>query len=281
MPAVRRFAKRVIPQRVRLWRYQLIERLTYYPRLILSLGRGFQCPFCRWHFRRFLPAGFLYPVLIEKKVIGGHWHQHNVCPRCLSNARERLVFLFLKDRTSVFERHVRLLHLAPEPELASVLSRTPSIQYISADLAAPLVMSHLDIQMMPFPAETFDVVLCNHVMEHVMNDRVAMAEVFRVLRPGGWALLQVPIALALERTVEDSTLVSAAERIRRFGQADHVRLYARGDYIARLQSTGFTVYPQSYPAELGVSTARLFGLVWEEEVFLCSKPSIPSPESDM
>jgi SAM-dependent methyltransferase len=219
-------------------------------------------------------------VLVEKKVIGGHWHEHNLCPRCLSNARERLVFLFLKDRMSVFERHVRLLHIAPEPELASVLSRSPNIRYVSADLAAPSVMSHLDIQRMPFPDKTFDVVLCNHVMEHVMDDRMAMAEVFRVLRPGGWALVQVPIALALDGTVEDSTLTSAADRIDRFGQADHVRLYARGDYIARLQAAGFAVYPNSYPAELGASTVRLFGLVREEEVFLCSKPSTPSPQTD-
>src|SRR5262245_37223350 len=94
MSTVRRFAKRLIPRRILLWRYEFGERLIYYPRLALSLGRGLQCPFCLWRFRRFLPAGFHYPILVEKNVIGGHWHEHNVCPRCLSNARERLVFLF-------------------------------------------------------------------------------------------------------------------------------------------------------------------------------------------
>jgi len=203
---------------------RIIELLKYYPRLMLSLGRGFQCPFCRWRFRRFLPAGFLYPVLVEKKVIGGHWHEHNLCPRCLSNARERLVFLFLKDRMSVFERHVRFA--AHRARARTRLCIEPLAKYSVCQRRPGSTFGHEspDIQRMPFADKTFDVVLCNHVMEHVTDDRMAMTEVFRVLRPGGWALLQVPIALALDRTIEDSTLTSPADRIDRFGQADHVRV---------------------------------------------------------
>jgi SAM-dependent methyltransferase len=254
-------------------RYSLYEKAKYYPELVFNLGSRLECPFCGWHFRRFLPAGFHYQVIVEKQVIGGHWHRDNVCPRCKSHARERLAYLFLRDRTSLFEQPARVLHVAPEPQLASALKRSPNIRYISADLMGPGVMTHFDIQHMPFADETFDVVICNHVMEHVADDSVAMAAIYRILKPGGWALLQVPIALKLDRTIEDPTAVTEAQRIERFGQEDHVRLYTRTDYIQRLEATGFAVKAESYPSVLGAAQVQRYGLVQEEEVFLCSKVS--------
>lgn len=271
MTAIRKLVKQIVPERLRLLRYDLYEKARYYPEIIFSLGNRLECPFCGWHFRRFRPAGFHYPVIIEKHVIGGHWHRDNVCPRCLSHARERLAYLFLKDRTSVFEQPARLLHVAPEPQLASALQQSPNIRYVSADLVGPGVMSHFDIQQMPFPDQIFDVVICNHVMEHVANDSLAMAEVYRILKPKGWALLQIPVALALDRTIEDPTATSEMQRIERFGQEDHVRLYARGDYIKRLEAAGFVVRAESYPTQLDPEKVKRFGLVEEEEVFWCSK----------
>lgn len=271
MIAIRNLAKRILPERLRLLRYDLYEKARYYPELVFSLGNRLECPFCGWHFRRFRPAGFHYPVILEKQVIGGHWHRDNVCPRCLSHARERLAYLFLRDRTSLFKQPGRVLHVAPEPQLASVLKDSQNIHYVSADLMGPGVMSHFDIQQMPFPDEAFDVVICNHVMEHVADDSIAMAEVHRILKPGGWALLQVPIALALDRTIEDPTATTELQRIERFGQEDHVRLYARADYIQRLESAGFTVNTESYRTVLDTAQARRFGLVEGEDVFHCSK----------
>ena len=135
----------------------------------------------------------------------------------------------------------------------------------------PGVMSHFDIQQMPFVDHSFDVVICNHVMEHVADDSKAMSEVRRILSPGGWGLLQVPIALALEHTLEDPTALSESERIERFGQEDHVRLYARGDYIRRLETAGFSVKAERYPASLDPEKARRYGLVQEEDVFFVRK----------
>ena len=272
--SIKNLAKQLIPERVRLLRYSLYEKARYYPELVFSLGNRLVCPFCGWRFRRFRPAGFHYPVIIEKQVIGGHWHEDNVCPRCMSNARERLAYLYLKDRMpSLFEQSTRLLHIAPEPQLAKVFKRSPNIKYVSADLFEPGVMSRFDIQQTPFLDQTFDVVICNHVMEHVGDDSVAMAEIHRILKPGGWAMLQVPIALKLDRTIEDPTATTDEQRIERFGQEDHVRLYCRGDYIQRLESAGFEVKVESYPMTLGSDKAGRFGLVEEEEVFLCSKLS--------
>jgi len=273
LPAIRKTLKHLVPERVRLARYELYERARYYPEIVFRLGRRLECPFCGWHFRCFKPAGFHYRVIVEKQVIGGHWHRDNVCPRCLSNARERLAYLYLKDRTALFDKPTRLLHVAPEPQLASVLKRSANIKYVSADLFGPGVMSRFDIQQTPFMDQTFDVVICNHVMEHVADDSVAMAEVHRILKPGGWALLQIPVALKLDQTIEDPTALTEAQRIERFGQEDHVRLYARGDYISRLQAAGFDVKVESYPLALGSAKVDRFGLVEEEEVFVCSKLS--------
>ena len=273
MTGIRSLVKQLVPERVRMLRYSLYEKARYYPVIVFSLGNRLECPFCGWHFRRFRPAGFHYPVIIEKQVIGGHWHEDNVCPRCMSNARERLAYLYLKDRTSLFQNPARLLHIAPEPQLSNVFKRSPNLKYVSADLFEPGVMSRFDIQKTPFADETFDVVICNHVMEHVSDDSVAMAEVYRILKPGGWAMLQVPIALKLDRTIEDPTATTDEQRIERFGQEDHVRLYSRPDYLARLQAAGFSVTAESYPVALGSDKVQRFGLVQEEEIFLCYKDS--------
>ena len=273
MSGIRSLVKQLVPERVRMLRFTLYEKARYYPEIVFRLGNRLECPFCGWHFRRFRPAGFHYPVIIEKRVIGGHWHEDNVCPRCMSNARERLAYLFLKDRTSVFQDQARLLHIAPEPQLARVFKRSPNLKYVSADLFEPGVMSRFDIQKTPFPDETFDAVVCNHVMEHVSDDSVAMREIRRIVKPGGWAMLQVPIALALDRTIEDPTATTDEQRIEKFGQEDHVRLYSRPDYIARLQAAGFSVTAESYPLALGSDKVRKFALVEEEEVFLCYKDS--------
>jgi Methyltransferase domain len=273
MSAIRKLVKLLVPEQLRMLRYSLYEKARYYPGIVVRLGNRLECPLCGWHFRRFRPAGFHYPVIIEKRVIGGHWHEDNVCPRCMSNARERLAYLYLKDRTSLFQSSARLLHIAPEPQLARVFKRSPNLKYVSADLFEPGVMIRFDIQKTPFRDQTFDVVICNHVMEHVPNDSVAMAEIRRILKPDGWAMLQVPIALALDRTIEDPTAITDEQRIERFGQEDHVRLYSRPDYIARLQAVGFSVRAESYPVTLGTEKIQRFGLVEEEEVFMCYKDS--------
>jgi hypothetical protein len=273
MSTIRTILKRVLPERVLLLRYELYERLTYYPRLLVRVGNRLECPLCGWHFRRFRPAGFHYRVIVEKRIIGGHYHPDNVCPRCLSNARERLAYLFLRKRTALFSEEMLLLHVAPEPELAASLKRSPNLRYVSADLFLPGVMARFDLLRMPFPDQTFDAIICNHVMEHVADDSLAMAEVYRVLKPGGWALLQVPIALALRRgeTIEDPSATSEAERIRVFGQADHVRLYSAPDYVERLEHAGFRVTVSKCATELAEDVAR-YALEPEEHIFVCGKP---------
>jgi predicted SAM-dependent methyltransferase len=277
MLGVRQLVRSLIPKELRLFRYTLYEYIKYYPDLFVRLGRGLECPFCGWQFRRFKPAGFHYPVIIEKKVIGGHWHEDNVCPRCLSNARERLAFIFFREQTDIFERPLGILHIAPEPKLSQKLKDSHPAKYITTDLFERKVMVTSDLLSLPFADSSFDVVICNHVLEHVDDDRRAMFEIHRVLNNGGWAMLQVPLALALDRSIEDPSVRTDEDRIRLFGQADHVRLYSRSDYLARLEAQGFAVEAYSCGKQIGAQRVQRHGLVAEEEIFIARRLNLAKP----
>jgi SAM-dependent methyltransferase len=131
-----------------------------------------------------------------------------------------------------------MLHVAPEPCLAPRLSAIEELDYVSGDLEPGPRQLHLDVTALPFEDRHFDAIICSHVLEHVPDDRRALAELRRVLRPDGWAVLLVPILR--ERTIEDPTETDPAERLRRFGQRDHVRVYGR-DFYERLRDAGFAV----------------------------------------
>jgi SAM-dependent methyltransferase len=149
-----------------------------------------------------------------------------------------------------------------------LLTGVPTIDYVSGDLDSPLAMLRMDLTSMPFGAAAFDVVLCNHVLEHVLDDRAAMKELLRVLKPGGWAILQVPIKR--ERTLEDVTVSTPEERLKVFGQRDHVRIYGR-DYGERLASAGFGVTVEHYTGEFDPASVNSYGLMPDEDIYLCTK----------
>jgi SAM-dependent methyltransferase len=128
----------------------------------------------------------------------------------------------------------------------------------------------MDITKIPCKDNAFDVVLCNHVLEHVVDDQKAMRELFRVLVPGGWAIVQSPIDSQRAKTFEDPTILSAHDRERAFGQHNHVRMYGR-DYKDRLEKAGFTVNVDSYAIDLDTETVRKYGLP-DEEIYFCTKP---------
>jgi len=143
---------------------------------------------------------------------------------------------------------------------------------LSADISAEQVMVNMDITDIQYSADSFDAVICNHVLEHIPNDRVAMKELHRVLRPDGWALLQVPISLNSETTYEDASITTPDGRERAFGQADHVRIYAR-DYVDRLRGAGFGVEVFDWRTQRGHfgGSENRFGLNGDERVFLAHK----------
>ncbi len=199
--------------------------LAWQVRPWLYRGTRFECPSCGGRFRAFMT----------------HRGAPNVrCPRCGAMERHRLLSLYLEANPGLLEGSLDVLHVAPEPSLRRRLRQMDNLRYLSGDLCSPEADLAFDLQAMPFADSSFDVVLCNHVLEHVDDDRRAMREIHRVLRPGGWALLMCPIGRDRELTLEDAAARTPAQRLSRFGQEDHVRLYG-DDYFERLREAGFAV----------------------------------------
>jgi SAM-dependent methyltransferase len=242
-------------------------------RKLLYWGLRYQCPLCRSSLRTFLPFGARAPVFASLQVVGGGYRPNARCPSCGCLDRERLVYLSLLRVTNAFAQQTRLLHVAPERQLSGILKNQATIDYLTADLHSTQVMVKMDISTIPFPDGHFDGIICNHVLEHVRDDRTAMTELYRVLRPTGWAILQVPISLALDRTYEDFSITTPAGREAAFGQHDHVRIYAR-DYQDRLEDVGFKVNVFHWTARVHDFGGRRnrFGLNEREAVYLATKP---------
>lgn len=214
-------------------------RKRTFKRLTLPAGNAF-CPVCNGSFKEFLPHGHSSEVFAAHNVVGGGYRKNGLCPICGATDRERLVLLYLQNETDFFDKPHRLLHIAPEIGLERVIRKLSHIEYLTADFLSPYVMEKMDITQIDYPDNTFDCILCNHVLEHVPNDLKAMQEIERVLKPGGWAILQVPIAFDLDDTLEDPSITEEEDRYRVFGQRDHVRLYG-SDYKHRLEQAGLKV----------------------------------------
>jgi predicted SAM-dependent methyltransferase len=181
------------------------------------------------------------------------------CPSCGARERHRHLWLYLRDKTDFFSERLRVLHFAPERPLEQRFAALSNLDYVSTDLDRSRAMVKADITALPFSDRSFDVILCSHVLEHVVDDRRALRELFRVLKPSGWAVVQVPTSRRLSETFEDPTIVSPEDRERVYGQTDHVRIYGR-DFAERVREAGFTVRVEDYGRELGEAGARRYGL---------------------
>ena len=196
---------------------------------ILYLGRGRECPICGSRRRKFMPYGYTTS------------REDALCPRCLSLERHRMIWLWMTRSTTLLEEHPRLLHIAPEVSLMRHFKRLyKDANYLTADLESPLADMHFDVQSIPLEDNSIDVIICNHLLEHVEDDSQAMRELHRVLRPGGWAVVLVPEDRARATTFEDDTITDPKLRTELFGQYDHRRVYGR-DYDERLRDAGFRV----------------------------------------
>ena len=175
-------------------------------------------------------------------------------------------------QTDFFNSTERILHIAPELCFIKRFEDVHGENYITADLESPLAKVKLDVLNMPFDKEEFGIVFCNHVMEHVESDHQAMAEIYRVLKPGGWGIIQVPLFYPLaETTFEDKQIISPVEREKAFGQSDHVRLYGK-DYVDRLRSVGFEANEIWLANEMPAAEVKRLALPLDEPVFFIKKP---------
>lgn len=229
-------------------------------------GHEVYCALCDGEFDSFIP---------HRGVSPGR------CPRCGSLERHRLLVGFLRERTDLFTARLSVLHIAPEYGLQRRLRRLDNLTYRSADLDSPLAMDRVDLLDMPYADGSFDVVICNHVLEHVADDRLALSEIRRVLVSAGRALLLSPIDQELAETLEDPTVTAPAERDRVFGQSDHMRRYGR-DFAERVAEAGFAVdvcspidlFDQAEIARHGLrrDSAALFH---DDDIFICRRAADP------
>jgi SAM-dependent methyltransferase len=229
------------------------------PLIAFSLkGNKFTDPIDGKSFRTFLPYGYESP------------RENVLSPSTLSLERHRLLWLYLKKETEFFSKPLKVLHFAPEQAFYKRFKKLGSIEYTTTDLNSPLADVKADICNLPFPDNAFDVILCNHVLEHIPNDTKAMQELYRVMKPGGWGIFQIPQDLKRENTFEDDSITDKKERARIFGQYDHVRIYGR-DYFDKLRSIGFTVEEVDYTQILPPDAVQKYRLAQGEIIPLVKK----------
>jgi SAM-dependent methyltransferase len=220
-----------------------IDRSLPWDRLYGGDARG--CPCCEGHFRAMRPF---------------HGRPEARCPRCGALERHRSLWLFLRDELGIERLRGHMLHVAPEVVLERNFAGLPDLDYVRGDLAPQRPgIRRLDVTCIDFPDDAFDLIVINHVLEHVPDDRRAIMELRRVLRPGGTAIMQHPRDETLAKTYEDHSIVTKAQRRRHYGQADHVRVYGR-DFIDRLRAGGFNVETRRYADEVSAEERERFAL---------------------
>ncbi|WP_405564657.1 class I SAM-dependent methyltransferase [Polaribacter sp. Asnod6-C07] len=241
----------------------LLIKASYLVRPIIALtlkGNTFTDPIDGKSFRKFLPYGY------------GKQRENALSPSTLSLERHRLMWLFLNDETNFLTstKKLKTLHIAPEQCFLDIFRKQKNLEYITSDLESPIADVKADICDLPFKDNEFDVVFCNHVLEHIPDDKKAMQELYRVLKKGGFGIFQIPQDLSRETTFEDDSITDKKERAKIFGQYDHVRVYGK-DYFNRLRSVGFKVDEIDYTKKISEEKVTRFCLMKGEILPVCYK----------
>ena len=239
----------------------LLIRLSYVIRPILAFflkGNTFTDPIDGKSFKTFLPYGY------------GNQRNNVLSPSTLSLERHRLLWLYLKNETDFFSDHLKVLHFAPEQAFYKRFKKMTNLDYVTTDLNSPLADVKADICNLPFKENEFDVILCNHVLEHIPDDTKAMHELYRVLKKRGMGIFQIPQDLNREQTFEDDSITDQKERAKIFGQYDHFRIYGR-DYFDKLRRIGFEVEEVDYTKSLSLSEIKRYCLAEGEIIPVVTK----------
>lgn len=236
-------------------------KMSYWVRPFLALylrGKKYEDPIDGKTFRKFLPYGYGSP------------RANVLSPSTLSLERHRLLWLYLTRETDFFSKPLKVLHVAPEQAFYKRFKNQKNLTYITTDLYSPLADVKADLCALPFEDDSFDVIFCNHVLEHIPNDAQAMRELYRVMKKGGWGIFQVPQDINRIHTFEDDTITDPAERTRIFGQYDHVRVYGL-DYFDKLRQVGFEVEEIAYSTHFTTEEIERYRIVPQEILPLCKK----------
>ena len=233
----------------------------------------YNCPLCGGKFDQFIPWDDKYD---HPRYVYEMYNKYTaICPHCHSSDRERFYRLYLERVAGLTDGAGRdILHIAPEMQLRHWLKDLSGVRYLCGDLfPKDSETLRVDVTDILFENESFDIILCSHVLEHVPEDRLAMRELYRVLKPGGFAIVNVPIVMNLEHTYEDFSITSPEERVVHFGQDDHVRVYSKRDFVERLREAGFVVEEYVYGDHLDVlPPAKTIGVSDSDVLYIARKP---------
>ncbi len=257
--------KKLIPRKLRI----AVLKLRYW-------GNTYYCNCCKTRLRFFIPGNPAQEVVEKCEIVGAGYLQNDLCPVCKASYRNRSVMVYL-DKNNILKNKLKVLHIAPEPCFSYILGNKKHIDYVSGDLEPWRYWYYtkaqkIDILAIDFPDNSFDLILCNHVLEHIEEDAKAMKELFRVLHPEGTAILQVPLSWKLDKSIEDSNITTPEERLKTFGQKDHVRIYGK-DYITRLEDNGFRVeiFNPSLAKDFYGNQFEKLELDPRDRIFVCTK----------
>ncbi|WP_203295999.1 class I SAM-dependent methyltransferase [Luteirhabdus pelagi] len=239
----------------------MLIRLSYVARPFVAFflrGNRYTDPIDGKSYRKFLPYGY---ERVRENVLA---------PGTLSLERHRLCWLYLKNETDFFTASLKVLHFAPEQAFLKRFQQLKNLDYTTTDLNSPIADVKADICNLPFKENSYDFIICNHVLEHIPDDRQAMRELYRILKPGGTAILQVPLENDREKTFEDPTITDPKERAKIFGQYDHVRVYGK-DYFDILGTVGFTANAIDYTSQFSKGEIDRYRLAKGELLPVCKK----------
>ena len=241
----------------------ILIKISYWVKPIISFylkGDRYTDPIDGKSYRKFLPYGY------------GKQRENALSPSTLSLERHRLMWLFLRDETDFFtsKEKQKVLHIAPEQCFLDIFRNQNNLDYTTSDIKSPIADVKADICNLPFENNSYDIIFCNHVLEHIADDTRAMQELFRVLKPGGMGIFQIPQDLSRKKTFEDNTIVDKKERAKIFGQYDHVRIYGL-DYFEKLRAIGFKVEENDYTKKIEQKEIKRFCLMKNEILPVCYK----------
>jgi predicted SAM-dependent methyltransferase len=231
--------KQILPNFILSILYSILHNL----RVIYYKGKKFTCPICNYQASQFLAYGTDNEAVKKYNIIPMGYRKYAICPKCYSKDRERLIYLFIQSllKKNLIGYNSKIIHFAPEKSIEKNLFRKKFSNYITADIFGNNVDFNLDLQNLSFTQSNFDLVICNHVLEHIDDDTKALENIFNLLSPYGLAILQVPFSKKIKKDFKIDNVDSNEDRLKFYGQEDHVRIYSEIEYVEKLKKAGFKV----------------------------------------
>lgn len=247
--------------------HMAIKRIIYF-------GKKYQCNLCGSKVKSMFPSGQKHEIFQKNNITGAGYRDHVKCPVCRSKDKERMVFYYIKNYTDILTGKNTILHFAPEIETKKKIKKNKEATYYDGDIQKEVASQIIDITQISFPDNTFDYIICNHVLEHVEDEKKAILELKRVIKENGKIIITVPICISNEKTIEDESIIEPEERLKYFCQSDHVRLYGR-DFVKRIEKYGVTVTEYDFEKEEGIEKRKQYGILENGCIYIVTKKRNP------